>query len=538
MSTQTITPYQSGQRPGRDGFGQLLRAELTKLGTVRGWAITLLAVVVLSALATVALAAAGNGKGNPGAHPSVAIGPDHAAVTDQFFFVHQPLDGNGSLTVRLTSLTGDIPGPAGAFPAFVNPHQIQPWAKAGIIVKASTKSGSVYAAILATGTHGIRMQYDYSHDIAGPAVQPSAAAPAWLRLTRSGATITGFESADGAHWTRIGTAHLTGLPATVQAGLFATSPDLVATQQSFASNNGGDYSTVATGTFDHVSHTGSWPAPQWTASQVGLASALSQVVSGCGPGCQRKMPHPVLHGYHEAGGAFQVTGTGDIAPYISITDPLGLSFKGTLVGLIAVIALATLFITAEYRRGMMVRTTFAASPRRGRVLAAKALVIGGTSFVAGLVATGAVLAYTEHKLATTGWATSVYRVWPLLSAHGVQIVAGTAALFSLTAVLAVSAGAVIRRSAGTIAAVIGVVVVPVVLGTLLPNGPAQLLLRFTPAAAFSVQQGTQYYPQVAHACLPYNGCYPLAPWPGVAVLAVWAAAALASAVYVLRRRDV
>ena len=133
---------------------------------------------------------------------------------------------------------------------------------------------------------------------------------------------------------------------------------------------------------------------------------------------------------------------------------------------------------------------------------------------------------------------AVYRVWPLLSAHGVQIVAGTAALFGLTAVLAVSVGAVLRRSAGTIAAVIGLVVVPLVLATLLPMAPAQWLLQITPAAAFSVQQGTQYYPQVAHTCLPYNGCYPLAPWPGLAVLAIWAAAALAWAIWVLRRRDV
>ena len=44
-----------------------------------------------------------------------------------------------------------------------------------------------------------------------------------------------------------------------------------------------------------------------------------------------------------------------------------------------------MFITAEYRRGL-IRTTLAASPRRGRVLAAKAVVLGAVTFVAGLVA--------------------------------------------------------------------------------------------------------------------------------------------------------
>ena len=47
---------------------------------------------------------------------------------------------------------------------------------------------------------------------------------------------------------------------------------------------------------------------------------------------------------------------GDIAPFVPITDPLGLVFKGTLVGLLAVIALGALFITAEYRRNL-IRTT-------------------------------------------------------------------------------------------------------------------------------------------------------------------------------------
>src|SRR5215475_855755 len=225
MSTSTLTPYRSGRKPGRDGFAQLLRAELTKFGTVRGWAITLLAAAVLSALATMGLAVAGNGTHNPGAHPQVATGPGGEAVTDQFYFAHQPLDGNGSLTVRMMSLTGSVPGPAGAIPPFINAHSAQAWSKAGIIVKASTASGSAYAAVMATGTHGIRMQYDYTHDIAGPAVLPSAAAPAWLRLTRSGDMITGYESADGTRWSKVGSVRLAGLPSTVPAGLFVTSPE-------------------------------------------------------------------------------------------------------------------------------------------------------------------------------------------------------------------------------------------------------------------------------------------------------------------------
>ena len=68
------------------------------------------------------------------------------------------------------------------------------------------------------------MQYDYTGDIAGLPGAVFPAAPRWLRLTRSGDTITGYDSADGTHWTRVGTVHLAGLAATAQAGLFATTP--------------------------------------------------------------------------------------------------------------------------------------------------------------------------------------------------------------------------------------------------------------------------------------------------------------------------
>jgi hypothetical protein len=43
--------------------------------------------------------------------PSVPPGPDGEAVIDRFYFVHQPLTGNGSITARVTSLTGTITYP-------------------------------------------------------------------------------------------------------------------------------------------------------------------------------------------------------------------------------------------------------------------------------------------------------------------------------------------------------------------------------------------------------------------------------------------
>ena len=552
MSTGTITPYRSGQQPGRDDFPHLLRAEWAKFRTVRGWVIAMVAAAGLTALAVVALAGVSNGRQNAGANPTVAIGPGGEAVTDDFYFVHQPLDGNGSITVRVASLDTVLPMAGGP----TLPHIAVPWAKAGIIIKASTRPGSAYAAVMATPAHGVRMQYDYTHDTAGLPGAVSAASPRWLRLTRSGDTITGYDSADGRHWAEIGTARLAGLPPTVQAGLFVTAPPLLVPNnsvscsqaacsagtpgQSFAGNSSlASFATQATAALDHVSLRGE-PAKgdgevggAWRGGQIGFPTGIAFL---CAPSPGHFCPKAPAGGFTKSGGTFTLAGSGDIAPYVTDVDPLGTVLKGSLVGLLAVIALGALFITAEYRRGL-IRTTFAASPRRGRVLAAKAIVIGLVTFAAGLAGAAVALPIAENKLHSGGWASSVYPVWSLTSGRGLQIVVGTAALLAVAAVLALSAGAVLRRSAGAITAVVVLLIVPLILGVILPQGPADWLLRLTPAAAFGLQQGTSHYSQVTNVCQPINGCFPLAPWEGFAVLCVWAAAAFGIAVFLLRRRD-
>ena len=50
---------------------------------------------------------------------------------------------------------------------------------------------------MVTGGHGVRMQGDYTQDTPGLAGAVSAASPRWLRLTRAGDTVTGYDSADG-----------------------------------------------------------------------------------------------------------------------------------------------------------------------------------------------------------------------------------------------------------------------------------------------------------------------------------------------------
>jgi ABC-type transport system involved in multi-copper enzyme maturation permease subunit len=524
MTTATVTPYRSARPAGPDNFARLLRAEWDKFRTVRGWVIGM----VIAALLMLALGLLGVqnssvcGVSN-GPHPmtlsgaacvpSFPIGPGGEAVRDSFFFVHQPLAGNGSISARVTSITGD----QGA---------LQQWAKAGIIIKASTKPGSAYAAMMVTGSHGVRMQYDFTQDIAGMPGSASASHPRWLRLTRSGDLITGYDSADGTHWTRIGTADLAGLPSTAQAGLFTTSPHRGQLTISFGGGTGNFGPSLATGVFDDVGLSGRHGG-SWAGDNVSYQSP-NRIGSG------------QTGGFQQAGGTFSVTGSGDIAPVVTGpgsgnggTGTIQEHLIGTFAGLIAVIVVAVMFITAEYRRGL-IRTTLAASPRRGRVLAAKAVVIGLVTFVMGLITAAIAVPVGIHLSRDQG----VYML-PVSGLTAVRVVAGTAALLAVSAVLALAVGTILRRSAAAVTAVIVGVVFMYILGVipgLLPSGAAPWLLRLTPAAGFAIQQSTPTYPQVANAYLPPD-YYPLAPWAGFAVLCAYAALAMGLAVFLLRRRD-
>ena len=163
-------------------------AEWAKFRTVRGWVVAV--VIAAAAIAGLALIDGMHGTctGNSCALPT---GPGGEAVTDSFYFVHRQLAGDGTITVRVDSLTGQIPAATGTG---MQPGLV-PWAKAGIIVKASLAQGSAYAAMMLTGGHGVRMQYDYTGDVAAPAINAR-----WLRLARHGDQVTGYESADGARW--------------------------------------------------------------------------------------------------------------------------------------------------------------------------------------------------------------------------------------------------------------------------------------------------------------------------------------------------
>jgi ABC-type transport system involved in multi-copper enzyme maturation permease subunit len=534
--TATITPYRPPQQAGRDGFAQLLHAEWTKFRTLRGWVIAIIiaaaAIVVVGVLLPL-----GGGQSHCGSQSGAAClglvptGPDGEAVNDSYYLAAQPLAGDGSITVRVTSLTGMISsgnggyvGPNSPPPGTLTPGLV-PWAKAGIIITGSTRPGSAYAAMMVTGSHGVRMQYDYTSDVASRPGSASAASPRWLRLTRSGDVITGYDSADGRHWTEVAAVRLAGLTGMVRAGMFATSPlDFTPNFPTYAESGGGLSPSLATGTFDDVGLRGGTPGGQWAGQDVGT---FGQNYDG-----------PRL-GLRQAGSRFTVTGSGDIGPIVAagvnsfyLTGTLADHLFGVFIGLLIMIVIAAMFITVEYRRGL-IRATLAASPRRGRLLAAKAVVIGLATFVLGSAAV-AVAVIVGRQIAHDSGIYVLATGWPI----EVQVILGTGAMLAVASVLALSIGTMLRRSVAAVAAAVVVIVLPYILGVsgVLPASASEWILRVTPAAAFAIEQSAPQYQQVVGHYGPPD-YYPLGPWSGLAVLCVYAAVALGLAAWLLRRRD-
>ena len=517
-----MTPLGEPIRSGR--FRDAVHAEWTKFRTVRGWLFAL-ALAALMILLFTFLQANGKHTGycatpNPSScvagHQYVPTGPSGEAVADAYRFVAKRMVGDGTVTVEITSLTGRISaGPSNEAPSLANTRAgLVSWAKAGLLVTPAITQGSPYAAVMATGGHGVRFQYDYAHDRAGPPGSISSTATRWLRLTRTGDTITGYDSTDRTSWHRIESAHLAGLPRTVYAGVFATSP-----------TTSSGLATQATADFDHLAVRGA-AAGTWGGMSVGTGP--DDFYSTLGRGSDRQV-----------GESFVVTGSGDIAPAVALaggdTASDSLLF-GLVVALIVLIVIATMFISSEYRRGL-IRTTFSATPNRGRVLAAKTVVLGGVAFVVGAVASAAAIPIAKHVMSAHG--NYIFPADPLALA---RVIAGSGALVALTAVAVLGIGAIVRRSAGAILAGVVVFVLPTfagpdVLGPTASGGAATWLYRVTPAAGFSI---LGLLPRSGLVSYPYtmsNGYYPLPPWAGLLVLFAYAAAALCAARLVLGRRD-
>jgi hypothetical protein len=143
-------------------------------------------------------------------------------------------------------------------------------------------------------------------------------------------------------------------------------------------------------------------------------------------------------------------------------DPTTISLRGVFLAQLAIGVLGVLVISSEYSTGM-IRTTFAAVPHRRLVLFAKGVVFTVTAFVAMTAACLVAFLIGQSIL-------SAKHADVALSDPGVlRAVFGAATYLTLVGLMGLGLGALLRRTAGAIATLFGLVLVLPALTEALPS---------------------------------------------------------------------
>jgi len=200
-------------------------------------------------------------------------------------------------------------------------------------------------------------------------------------------------------------------------------------------------------------------------------------------------------------------------------DPTALSTAGLFFAQLALGVMAIMTVTSEYSTGT-IRTTLAAVPQRGYVLAAKAFLV---SLLSLLIAAGIAFAgffvgqaiFAGHNLDVS------------ISAPGVlRAVIGAALYIGALALFAMGLAVILRHTAGAITGLTAIVFILPGVSNLLPDSWQHNLSRYFPANAGSSITSTVHQTNT------------LNPWPGYLVFVAWAALSLGIGWLLLRRRDV
>src|SRR4051812_6564504 len=150
---------------------------------------------------------AGSTAMSNGVFTTIGSGADIWGTADSFQFASQPVSGDTQIVARVASL-----------------QNTNAYAKAGVMFRESTAAGAAHVLLDVRPNGAIEFM---SRPSTGSATAylagGSQTAPAWLKLTRIGTTVTGSVSANGTTWTQIGTTTIALSNAV--AGLAVTSHD-------------------------------------------------------------------------------------------------------------------------------------------------------------------------------------------------------------------------------------------------------------------------------------------------------------------------
>lgn len=175
-----------------------------------------------------AVGAAGSASGSGGSFTVTGAGADVWGSADAFRYVYTTLTGDGTIVTEVTS-----------------EQYVANWTKAGVMMRESLDPSSRHAFMLVAPGKGIAFQRRV--DTGGLSTSTSGGlltAPYFVKLTRTGTTITASMSPDGSSWTTVGSDTFT-MASTIYVGLAVSSHV---------------YGTLATATFGSTAVT-SAPSP-------------------------------------------------------------------------------------------------------------------------------------------------------------------------------------------------------------------------------------------------------------------------------------
>jgi ABC-2 type transport system permease protein len=202
---------------------------------------------------------------------------------------------------------------------------------------------------------------------------------------------------------------------------------------------------------------------------------------------------------------------------------------GIGIGQLVMSVLGVLVISGEYSTGM-IRSTFAAEPKRLPTLFAKAIVLGGTAFVLGLVTVWGTVAVAFPLLPGVDVHPDLGNGKLLLSLFG------AAAYLAVISLIAFSIGALIRNTSGGIATAIGLIlVVPAVLGIV--GGLTQATWVENVTTFLPTSAGSNLYDYQSNMHTTVSGVVSLDAHIGGLVMLAWFVVLFVAALVLIKRRD-
>lgn len=186
---------------------------------------------------------------------------------------------------------------------------------------------------------------------------------------------------------------------------------------------------------------------------------------------------------------------------------------------LAIAVLGVLVISGEYSTGM-IRSSFMAVPRRLPVLWAKIATFGAVTFAL-MLASSFVSFFAVQAVVSQR-----HLQHAIGDPHALRAVVGTALFLTVLGVLCVALGALIRSTAGGIAAFVGLLFVLPGVFAILPASINNAVSPYLPLDA-----GT------AVASVNFDNPHHLAPWAGFGIFCAYAVVAIVAAAITMVRRD-